>query len=381
MKLIYFVTEDWYFCSHRLGLAIAAREAGFDVTVVTRVTDHGAVIRDAGLGLIDIHLSRRSINPFAELGVVLRLASIYRRERPDVVHHVALKPVLYGSIAARLVGLERVVNALAGMGWAFSSSSGMAAFLKPMIRGMLRRLLCHGEVIVQNEDDAALVRRLAVEHVNLIQGSGVDVERFRPVDRDNPVPVVMLVARMIWDKGVQEFVDASRQLREWGTPAHFVLIGAPDAENRAGIPEHVLRAWQTEGVVEWWGKRDDMPRVLEGCDIACLPTYYGEGLPKSLLEAAASGLPIVTTDSPGCRELVTDGDNGLLIPVRDVRALADALEKLIGDEALRKRMGERGRALAVERFSDQYVIDATLEIYRKLVPQERGIQAASGVES
>ena len=380
MKLLYFVTEDWYFCSHRLDLAVAARDAGFDITVVTRVTDHGDVIRDAGLRVIDLPLSRGSINPFAELGVVFRLASIYRRERPDVVHHVAMKPVLYGSIAARIAGLERVINALTGLGWAFSSSSGIAAFLKPVIRALLCRLLRHGEVIVQNDDDAAMVRRLGVDHINLIQGSGVDVERFQPAVRDHPVPVVALVARMIWDKGIQEFADASRQLRKRGIQARFVLVGSPDDGNRGGIPEHVLHEWQQEGLIEWWGRRDDMPTVLEQVDIACLPSYR-EGLPRTLLEAAASGLPIVTTDAPGCREVVVEGENGFLVPVQAVTELAVALEKLINDKPLRERMGARSRELVVERFTDQHVIDATLAIYRKLAPQSEATSARSEKKS
>ncbi|MCP1673983.1 glycosyltransferase involved in cell wall biosynthesis [Natronocella acetinitrilica] len=365
MKLFFFVTEDWYFCSHRLALGVAAKEAGFDVTVVTQVADHGDQIREAGLRVIDFPISRGSLNPFAELDVVRRLAKIYRRERPDIVHHVALKPVLYGSMAAWLVGRKKVVNAIAGMGWAFSSSSGVAKALKPVIRGLLRWLLNHGEVIVQNHDDADLVRRLGVEHVNLIQGSGVDVDRFHPVERSHAPPVVMLVARMIWDKGVQEFVEAGRILRARGVDARFVLVGDPDTGNRAQVPQGVLRQWSKDGDVEWWGRRDDMPAVLEQAHIACLPSYR-EGMPKTLLEAAAAGLPIVTSDAPGCREVVIDGDNGLLVPVKDATRLADALQALIEDEPLRSRMGLRSRALAMERFTDEAIINATLSVYGKL---------------
>lgn len=369
MKLLFFVAEDWYFCSHRLGLAIAAREAGFEVTVVTRVSNHDDVIAKAGLGVIDIRFARWSINPCGALAAILELAAIYRRERPDIVHHVALKPVLFGSIAAWMAGVGRRVNSLNGMGWVFSSRNGIAVLLKPLIRSSLRRVLRSAEVIVQNEDDARLVSQLGLRNIHLIRGSGVDIEQFQPVDRDDPEPVVVLVARMIWGKGVQEFVDASQLLAARGVQARFALVGAPDAENRAGIPEYVLRAWDEQGIIEWWGARDDISAVLKSCHIACLPTYYGEGLPKSLLEAAASGLPIVTTDSPGCRELVADGDNGVLVPARDVQAVANALQKLILDKHLRERMGARSRELAVEQFTEQKVIDETLAIYRKLTPQ------------
>jgi len=364
MKLLFFVTEDWYFCSHRLTLAIAARDAGFDVTVVTRVTDHGHVIRDAGLRLVNIPIDRGSINPLSQLATLVRFALICRRERPDILHNVALKPVLYGSMAARLLGQRNVVNALTGMGWTFSSSNGVASLLKPIIRGLLHRLLHRGEVIVQNQDDAALLRLLGVETINLIHGSGVDIHRFRPVERRGGPPVIVLVARLIWDKGIQEFVDAARLLRARGVEARLVLVGASDAGNRAGIPEEVLGEWVRKSEVEWWGRRDDMPLILEQAHIACLPSYR-EGMPKTLLEAAAAGLPIVTTDVPGCREVVVHGENGLLVPPRNAERLADALQTLILDEPLRQIMGSRSRVLAEERFTDEAVIDATFRVYRK----------------
>lgn len=363
-KLLFFVTEDWYFCSHRLALAVAAREAGFEVVVVTRVREHGEVIRRAGLDLIPFEISRRGMNPFMELGTLTRLAALYRREKPDLVHHVAMKPVLYGTLAARLAGVPHIVNALAGMGWLFTSAKLMARFIKPLVRLTFRFLLRQTSVIVQNPDDAALMAGVGLGSVRLIRGSGVDAEVFRPEPEPTGTPLVVLPARMLWDKGVGEFVEAARQLKARGIVARFALVGEPDPENPATVSEAQLDAWHAETVVEWWGQRADMPQVYAQAHVVCLPSYR-EGLPKALLEAAACGRPIVTTDVPGCREIVRDGDNGVLVPVCDAPALAEAMARLIADPDMRRRMGERGRALAVGEFSQERVIAETLVVYRE----------------
>ncbi len=369
-KLLYFVTEDWYFCSHRFPLAVAAREAGYDVGVITRVRDHGQTINDAGLQLTPFEISRRGKNPFRELLRVAALVQIYRRERPAIVHHVALKPVLYGTIAARIARVPAVVNALAGLGYVFSSRTMYARLLRPAIRAMLRVLLRRSSVIVQNPDDAVAVRDLGVPdaHVHIIRGSGVELSRFPALPEVEGVPIVVLAARMLRDKGVMEFVEAARMLRAQGTVARFVLVGDPDTENPASFSVAQLKAWQDEGAVEWKTWRDDMPIVYQGAHVVCLPSYR-EGLPKALLEAAASARPIVTTDVPGCREIVRHGQNGLLVPPRDVQALASALRKLIEDPVLRRRMGQRGREIAEAEFSVKKVTQETLSVYHKLLAQ------------
>lgn len=362
-KLLYVVTEDWYFCSHRLPLAVAAKEAGFDVTVATRIRDHGKLIEDAGLRLIPFEISRRGMNPLRELPTVFRLATLYRREKPDIVHHVAMKPVLYGSIAAHFAKVSHVVNAVAGLGWLYTSSGFGRKVMRALVRQLLRLALRGSEVIVQNPDDLSQIKALGIEHLHLIRGAGVNTGLFRPVDEPPGTPCVMLVARMLWDKGVGEFVGAARLLRDKRITARFVLIGSPDPGNPAAISKEQLQAWHEEGVVEWWNHRNDMPSVLAQAHIACLPSYR-EGLPKSLLEAAACGLPIVATDAPGCREIVENGVNGLLVPVRDSGALADALNKLILDPELRQRMGAVSREKVVAEFSQEKVIELTLGIYQ-----------------
>lgn len=366
-RLLFVVTEDWYFVSHRLPLAIAARDAGFDVAVATRVSEHGRQITAAGIRLVPFELSRRSGNPLSE---IFRLVRLYRRECPTIVHHVALKPVLYGTFAARLARVPSIVNAVAGLGWLFSSSGLLAQLMRPWVRLVLIRLLAapHVRTIVQNPDDRALLVQagLRPSQLQLIRGAGVDTQAFVPGEAPPPTVTVMLVSRMLWDKGVAEFVDAAQLLHARGLGARFVLVGEPDPANPAAIPLAQLREWHGHNGIEWWGRREDMPKVLRQAHIACLPSFYGEGLPKSLLEAMACGLPIVTTDAPGCREVVTDADNGFLVPVRNAKVLAAALEKLIRDPALRQRMGQRSRARALAEFSQEQVIAETLQLYQEM---------------
>lgn len=368
-KLLYFVTEDWYFCSHRLALAVAAREAGFDVTVVTRVREHGETIRLAGLALVPFDISRSGMNPVYELMTLWRLYGVYRRTCPDVVHNVAMKPVLYGSLAARLAGVRGVVNALAGMGWLFTSAGGRARVIKHWVRVALGRLLTRGIAIVQNPDDAKFLSRLGVprDQIRRISGAGVDLVRFQPGPEPIGVPLVVLPARLLWDKGVGEFVQAALILRSLAVRARFVLVGDPDPANPASVPAAQVADWVQSGAVEHWGWSNDMPGVFTRAHVVCLPSYR-EGLPKALIEAAACARPIVTTDVPGCREVVRNGENGLLVGERDPLALAQALRYLIENRGAREEMGKRGREIALAEFSSEKIITETLAVYRELVP-------------
>lgn len=366
LKLLFVVTEDWYFVSHRLPLAVAAQKAGFDVAVATRVGEHGDTIRAAGIRLIPLGLSRRRGNPLLE---VITLAHLYRRERPDIVHHVALKAVLYGAFAAWLARVPAQVNAITGLGWLFTSAKGITRILRPAVRWILAWLLKKpgSLTIVQNPDDRDLLIRshLPENYLRLIRGSGVDTRIYYPVPEPSGRICIVLVARMLWDKGVGEFVEAARLLTQTGVSARFILVGDPDPGNPASVSEACLQEWNEKNGVEWWGRRDNMPAVLHAAHIACLPSYR-EGLPKSLLEAAACGLPIVTTDTPGCREIVHDGDNGFLVPVRDATALASALHGLIDNPVLRAEMGLRSREMVLAYFSREQIIAETLAVYREL---------------
>jgi glycosyltransferase involved in cell wall biosynthesis len=370
-KLLYLVTEDWYFCSHRLPIARAARDAGYEVLVATRVDRHGDAIRREGFELLPLNLRRREMRPWRELGALAEIVRLYRRVRPHIVHHVAMKPVVYGSIAARLAGVPVVINALAGLGFVFASSTRRARILRPFLKLALRGLVAGGgcQAVVQNPDDEKLMQGIGVsgERITVIRGSGVDPTAFRPMPEPGGDVVVTMVSRMLWDKGVGELVEAARQLRDGVHRLRVQLVGPSDPENPAAIPEITLRNWEREGVVQWLGQRDDVAELWARSHIAVLPSYR-EGLPKALLEAAACGRPMVATDVPGCREIVIDGETGLLVPARDSASLAQALARLAADAALRKHMGDAARRRVVDHFSQERVAAETLELYQLLAP-------------
>ena len=342
------------------------------MALVTHVNRHGEAIRRSGIRLIPFDLSRRGVNLISESAMLARLVALYRTEKPDLVHHVAMKPVLYGSLAARLTGVPHVVNALAGLGYVFTSGQLKARILRPVIGGAFRMILGGrgSRLILQNQDDQALFIRkrfIQTERIALIKGSGVDTTVFSPTPEPPGTPVVMLASRMLWDKGVKEFVDAARLLKTRGVEARFILVGDTDRHNPCAIPQEQLKAWHTEGAVEWWGYRKDMSAVFAESHIVCLPSFYGEGVPKVLIEAAACGRPIVTTDAPGCREIVKDGVNGLLVPVRTVAELAHAVQRLVEHPGVRRTMGMKGRELVVNEFSEQRVVADTMAVYASLL--------------
>lgn len=371
-KLIYLVTEDWYFWSHRLPMARAARDAGFQVAVATRVAEHGARIRDEGFALHPLGWRRRSIDPLDTLRAVREVATLYRQARPAIVHHVALKPTVIGGLAATIAGVPAVVNGLTGLGYVFSSREPKARAIRALLTPLLRRLFDRrGSVLVlQNDDDRRLLTGLGLvspERTVLIRGSGVDVGRFtlRPEPPSPPV-IVTFVGRMIEDKGVLALVEACRLARRRGTDLHLRLVGTPDPENPTSIPEQTLRAWASEPGIEWLGHSDDVPATWTACHVAVLPSRR-EGLPKSLLEAAACGRPIVATDVPGCREIALVGRNALLVPPDDAPALADALSLLARDPDLRARFGRESRRIVEADMTADAVGARTVETYRRLL--------------
>lgn len=376
-RLLFVVTEDWYFWSHRLPMARAAQAAGFEVAVATRVRDHGAKIAGEGFRLIPLQaLDRQGRNPKGELKAIAELVAVYRRERPDLVHHVALKPVLYGALAARLAGVRAVVNAMAGLGFVFTARSVKARLLKPIISAAFRFLLRRkGSVLlVQNEDDRAVFVQaglMPAERIALIPGSGVDISGFSPQPEPAGPPVALFVARLLWDKGLGELVEAARLLKDRGVALTIQVAGDRDPANPACVPQQTLDAWQDEGLVQFLGRRNDIAALWAGAHMAVLPSYR-EGMPKALLEAAASGRPLVSTDVPGCRALVRDGENGLLVAARAAGPLADALQTLAQDATLRQRLGAQARRDAEELYSEQAVGAAVEALYRRLIDHKTG---------
>ena len=371
LRVLYLVTEDWYFVSHRLGLARAVRDAGCDVTVVTRTRDHADAIRREGFRLVSFLLPRSKLSFVSEFKSIVNLVRVYRQERPDLVHHVALKPSLYGSLAALLASVPAVVNAMTGLSFVFTAGHWLRGVLQPLVRITGRLLLsrANSRIIVQNPNDmetletAGIIRR---GRASLIRGSGVDLVEFPPQPDPEGVLTVAMVSRLLWNKGVGELVEASRILRGRGLKVRTLLIGMPDPENPTSISEEQLCEWHDDELVQWWGYRDSITDVWRQAHVAVLPSYR-EGLPKSLLEAASCARPIVATDVPGCREIVRPGENGILVPVRDARSLADALETLLRDRELRQAMGAKSRALVERLFHQDRVVSETLDVYESLL--------------
>jgi len=369
--IIYFVSEDWYFCSHRLPIARKALAEGFKVVVVTKVNKHRDVIESEGFELAPIEIKRGGVNLFSEFKTISQLYSYYKQYTPNVVHHVAIKPVIYGTLVAKLIGSIKIVNAMAGLGFVFISNKKKVRLL----RFFVHQLFCflfrskNSQLILQNKDDLnyflknKLVKK---DQVTIIRGSGVDINKFIPVKEHVDIPIVMLASRMLWDKGVGEFVDAIRILKQKGLKARFVLVGTNDSENPASIAKGQLEKWNASGVVEWWGGKNDMQNVLSEASVVVLPSYR-EGLPKILLEAASCGRPVIATDVPGCREIVRNGENGILVPPYEVESIADAIKDLVDNPEKRKSMGRNGRKLVESEFSEEIVVSQTWKLYKKML--------------
>ncbi|MBL9188092.1 MAG: glycosyltransferase family 4 protein [Opitutaceae bacterium] len=372
-KAILVVSEDWYFLSHRLGLAQFLQREGWAVTVVTQVNtpEDAARIAAAGLRLVPAPLERGRLLAPGDLAYLWRLFRLYRRERPAIVHHVAMKPILYGSIAALGMRGAGVINAFAGLGYLFTHRGDRVRVVRRILMAVFRRLFARARtrVVLQNAQDHALFRDrigVPVRNLRLVRGAGVDLAAYRLVAHgERARPVVVMVARLLRDKGVREFADAARRLREAGCAVRCLVAGEIDGENPNSLTAEELAALRAEGSVEWLGHREDVAAIYAGADIAVLPSYR-EGLPKSLLEAMACGLPIVATDTSGCREIVAPEINGLLVPVRDAAALAGAIERLARDPGLRARMGAAGRARVEREFGQEVVFRGIEAIYREV---------------
>ena len=354
-KLVILVTEDRYVWSHRLPLARGARAAGWHVILATRVAEHGAPIRAAGFDLVALPWRRRGGGLLAELRTLWMLYRLYRRERPEIVHQLAVKPVIYGGLAARLAGVRGRVATITGLGHVFTNDGRKAQLLRPLVERALRLATAGGEVTVQNPDDATVLLAAGIvpqARLTLIRGSGVDLDRFPMTSEPETRPIVAaMVSRMVRDKGAGVFAAAAALLRETHVPVRCRLVGDVDPENHASHTAAELAGWVEGGAIEWPGGTDDVPAVWRDSHIAVYPSAYGEGIPKALLEAAASGRPIVTTDMPGCREVVRDGENGFLVPPRDPAALAAAIERLVADPALRAAAWGRPAAAWPKRRS------------------------------
>jgi Glycosyltransferase len=373
MKAVLFANTDWYLYNFRRALALALRRAGYDVLLISPPGPYGDKLRAMGLRWEPLPMERRSLNPLREMALLWHLVRLLRRERPMLVHGFTIKCAVYGSLAARLAGVPARVNAVAGMGYVFTSSQMKARLLRPVVRGLLRLALGgrDARLILQNADDVELFQRAGLvepAHIRLIRGSGVDCRQFAEVSRtasgDGRLRV-LLASRLLWDKGVAEYVAAIRQLRAQGRAIQALLAGTPDPGNPAAVPESTIRGWVDEGLVMWLGHVDDMVSLLGSVDVMVLPSYR-EGLPRTLVEAAACGLPLITTDVPGCREVVSDGIDGLLVPMGDSEALAQAIRRLQDKPEFAHALGDAARTKARTQFDERIVIQRTLDVYAEL---------------
>ena len=371
-RLIIVVNCPAFFLSHRLQIALAAQKAGYDVHIATGPGSAVSKILDAGLPHHPLPLSRSGMNLILELRAIQALFRLFRKLQPNIVHLVTIKPVLYGGIVARLARVHGVVAAVSGLGFIFLARGLKATFVSTLVAKMYRLALGKRnlKVIFQNPDDRETLLKivgLRQDKVVMIKGSGVNLSEYDVTPMPNGIPVVVMATRLIREKGVYEFMEAAKQIKTRGLTARFWLAGGSDPGNPANLDANELSAWDKSGVVEILGHRDDIAHVFAQANIVVLPSYYREGLPKVLIEAAACGRPVVTTDMPGCRDAVEREVTGLLVPPRDAVALADAIERLLLDAELREKMGRSSRQLAEREFSIEKVISTHLAIYGELM--------------
>ena len=370
-KLLFIVNVDWFFVSHRLPIAVEAVKQGYEVHVATTVTGNSDLLENSGMTVhpLAMHRSRSSVAVvFTEF---LEILSLLRKVTPDIVHLVTIKPVLLGGIAARVTGVPAVVSAVSGLGFVFVTSGVIARLRRKVISLLYHLAFWHPnqKVIFQNLDDQSQLSKLAAlstDRSALIHGSGVDLSIYKMKLLPKGMPTVLLAARLLGDKGVREFVRAAELVNKMERHARFVLVGKVDPLNPASIKQSELDSWKEKGIVECWGHRDDMHHVLSSAAVVVLPSYYGEGLPKVLIEAAACGRAVITTDHPGCRDAIEDGVTGLLVPVRNAESIASAVLVLLGDPQRCKEMGRAGRKRAEEMFDVKQVVAEHIEIYEQL---------------
>lgn len=366
--LAYLVSEDWYFMSHRLPMAQAAQKAGYRVHVLTHVTAHGRAIEALGFTLHPLPWRRGGMNPLRLLALAARVRRLYRKIAPALVHHVSMEGVVVGSLAAAGLPMARV-NGLNGLGFPFVSRSRGGALARGAMRLLLRALLTtrYGTVLVQNPDDRALVEALGVEpeRITLIPGSGVDIARLRPLPEPAGPVTLAFVGRLLDYKGIRTVVAAQQKLETRGRPVRLLIAGTPDPANPTSVPADEIETWRRLPDIAVLGHVDDIRTVWAEAHVAVLPSRR-EGIPKTLLEAAACGRPLIAADAPGCREVVRHGITGLLVPPDNTAALVKAIDRLAADPLLRYRLGRAARDLVEREFSDRRVAAEVIALYRKL---------------
>ena len=371
VKILFLVNVDWFFISHRLPIAIAAAKKGFEVHVATSVTDKADIIKNSGFILHDIPISRGSTGPVSTVKTLLAIIKLFHKVKPNLIHLVTIKPILLGGIAARITNIPGVIAAISGLGYIFIDQGFVASFRRFFVRVLYQVSLGHKNlrIICQNSNDLDEIQRatnVSNDSFSLIDGSGVALNKFIYVPDLNKIPKVMMASRLLKDKGVIEFAEAAAILKGKNIDAEFILVGDPDLDNPSSIKSSQVKQWEQKGILNCWGHVDNMQDILSQASIVVLPSYR-EGFPKVLIEAAACGRAVITTDVAGCRDAIYNGVTGVLVPAKDANSLAAAIFDLVASPEKCKQMGLEGRKMAEERFDENIVIKKHMSLYDQVL--------------
>ena len=368
-KILFIISEDWYFVSHRANLAKFAINEGYEVSLLTRVSNHGEYITSLGVKIIDWPIERKSLNIIREFQSIYYLVKTVRKNKPNLLFAVAIKPVFYTVLSRFFINVNGIVLAFAGLGFIFRSDKKLARMIRLIIVSIFRIFLVNSNVrlIAQNKDDINILKNCKIiksDSLRLIRGSGVNTNYYYPNKKLNKKPLVILPARMLWDKGVGDFVRCAQRCFDEKIDVRFALVGEPDLHNPERVPKKLLLEWKNSNFIEYWGRQENMLEIYNMSDIVCFPSYH-EGLPKALLEAACCELPIVAYDVSGSREIVRDGVNGFLIELKNENDLFLAILKLLDSPSQRKKMGSIGRQIVIQNFADNIVCNKTIDVWKE----------------
>jgi glycosyltransferase involved in cell wall biosynthesis len=371
-RILFIVSEDWYFYTHRISLAKIAINSGCKIGLLSNFTNHKEIIEVEGVKTFSWVFNRKTRSLLTEIESFKNIISTIKKFKPNIIHAVALKPVFYSAISCSIIGFNNIVYAIAGLGYLFTSKKKTLKIIRPLVKIIFKIIFMgsNTKLILQNSDDKGVMLKsnlIKRNKIKLIRGAGVDTKVFsyKPILLNNPL--VILPARMIWSKGIGDFVECAKIIKKNNNSIRFALIGMPDPQNPDSIPVDTIKQWTIQGLVEWWGHQDNMHNIYHKSTIVCLPTTYGEGLPKALLEAASCGRPIITYDVPGCREIVKDGFNGFLVKPGEIKNLVESLEELINSSHLCNKMGKNGRLMVKKEFNQEKIALKTFSVWEELL--------------
>lgn len=371
-RVLFVISEDWALITHRLHLVEAAITAGYEVGLATRITKYESLLKKHDIKIYNWNLERKSLNPFLEIMVFFNLCRILWLFKPNIIHAVAQKPLIYSGIAIKFYNKKiGFTGNLGGLGYVFTSKSIKATLLRPLVKLLLKISLTgrRTKLILQNNDNIKVIKELNIvkgDDIRLVRGAGVEIDKFLPTPIPQTIPKIILPARLLWDKGIGEFIRVASKIKSRKIKALFQIVGDVDPHNPLSIPQSQINQWVGSGVVMHLGRKHDMNAIYKNASIICLPSY-NEGLPKALLEGASCGKPLVAFDVPGCREIVIDNLNGILVKFGDETRLEKALVSLIKNKKLCEKMGKKGREIVEINFSDKVINAQTLNIWKELM--------------